>query len=122
MKNNMKKLIFILFFFISLIFPQNETFSFTAEEIQSLYGQIKELQYKDSLNTKIIENLNSQIYDYKRVIKNDSLIITYQKLELELKDKLIKEVRPKWYENKYIYWLYGAGTVIVSSWAVSNVK
>ena len=115
-----KKLIYI--FLLSFAFSQETTFSFTAEEIQSLYGQIRELQHKDSINTKIIDNLNSQIYDYKSVIKNDSLIIAYQKLELELKDKLIKEVKPKWYENKYIYWIYGAGTVIVSSWAVSNVK
>ena len=118
----MKRIIFILLFLLSFIFPQDRIFEFTAEEIQSLYSQIKELQYKDSINTKIIKNLNDQIYDYQNIVKNDSLIISYQKLELGLKDKLIKESKPKWYENKYFYWLYGAGTIIVSSWAVSNVK
>ena len=92
------------------------------EEHLAIYNKIKSYEYSDSLNAEIVLNLESQINDYMSAAKNDSLIIEYQKLELELKDKLIQQVKPKWYENKYIYWIYGAGTVIVSSWAVSNVK
>ena len=49
---------------------------------------------------------------------NDSLIIVELENQLELKDNLIKEVTPKWYENKYLWFGYGisltAGAVILA--------
>ena len=88
------------------------------EVIQTLYVSIQELEYKDSTNTKIIENLNSQIYMYIQTTENDSLMIEDYKKQLELKEEMIDLVKPKWHENKYLWFGYGvaltAGSVILA--------
>ena len=64
-------------------------------------------------NTKEIrENLDSQIYMY---IQSDSLYklqIGDYKKQLELKEEMIKVVKPKWHENKYLW--FGLGVVFTS--------
>ena len=114
-----KKLLLTLLV-ISILLPQ-KTYEFTEEEVQTLYAQIQELEFADSTNTKIIENLNSQIYMYIKTIENDSLMFEQYKYKLELKDQLIEEIKPKWYENKYLWFGYGMVTILLSSWVVSNV-
>ena len=86
---------------VSLLFPQ-KTYEFTEEEVKSLYSSIQELEQSDSLNQKIIENLNEQIYIYIQQTEIDSTIIENYKEQLELKDDMIKNIKPKWYDNKYI--------------------
>ena len=98
----------------SLIFSQT-TLEFTEEEVKNLYNSIQKLEYADSTNQKIIENLNSQIYMY---IRNDSLninLIENYKKQLEFKEEIIKLVKPKWYDNKYL-WFFGG--MIITSGAV----
>ena len=66
-------------------------------------------------HTKINENLNSQIYMY---IQNDSLnvsLINDYKKQLEMSEEMIKLVKPKWHENKYL-WFFGG--MIITSGAV----
>ena len=82
------------------------------EVVQTLYVSIQELEYSDSTNTKIIENLNSQIYMYIQTTENDSLIIEDYKKQLELKEEMIDLVKPKWYENKWIW--FGLGVMFTS--------
>ena len=93
----------------SILLPQ-QTYEFTEEEVQSLYNSIQELEHADSTNIKIIENLNSQIYMY---IQNDSLnqslIIDYKK-QIELQEEMIKTIKPKWYENKWLWFTIGVLT------------
>jgi membrane-bound ClpP family serine protease len=114
-----KNLISILLI-ISILLPQ-KTYEFTEEEVQSLYGSIQELEFADSTNQIIIENLNSQIYMYIQTIKNDSLMFEQYEYKLELKDELIKEIKPKWYEHKYLWFANGIITILLSSLVVSNV-
>ena len=106
---------------ISILLPQ-KTYEFTEEEVQSLYTSIQELENSDSNNQKIIGNLNSQIYMY---IQSDSLyqgqIEQYEK-QIELQKAMIKEVKPKWYDNKYIWYTYGVLSMILPVWAVGQVK
>ena len=106
---------------ISILLPQ-KTYEFTEEEVQSLYTSIQELENADSSNQKIIENLNSQIYMY---IQSDSLyqgqIEQYEK-QIELQKVMIKEVKPKWYDNKYLWFGYGVLSMILPVWAVGQVK
>ena len=59
MKYNFKSILVFLIV-LSFLFPQ-KTYTFTEEEVKSLYTSIQELENADSLNQKIIENLNSQI-------------------------------------------------------------
>ena len=105
-----KKLLSILLI-ISILLPQ-KTYEFTEEEVQSLYTSIQELENDKESNQKIIGNLNSQIYMY---IQSDSLyqsqIEQYEK-QIELQKMMIKEVKPKWYDNKYL-WFFG-GIIITS--------
>ena len=106
---------------ISILLPQ-KTYEFTEEEVQIFYSSIQELEFADSTNQKIIENLNEQIYMY---IHSDSLyqgqIEQYEK-QIELQKVMIKEIKPKWYDNKYIWYTYGVLSMILPVWAVGQVK
>jgi len=115
-----KKLISISLIF-SIIFSQ-ATYEFTEEEVQSLYQSIQELEYADSTNQKIIENLNEQIYIYIHQTEIDSTIIENYKEQLELKDEMIKNIKPKWYDNKYLWYSYGILSMLVPIWAIGQLK
>ena len=101
------KKLFILSIIFSLIFPQ-KVYNFTEEEVKSLFSSIKDLERRDSLNIEIQSNLESQIKDYKLIVFNDSLMIFQLENQIRLKNDLIKEIEPKWYENKYLWFWYGA--------------
>ena len=101
---------------------------FSDEEVQSLRNSILTLENSDSLNTEIIETLEKQIYMYIQYQSNDSVLISLyeQKLDLldtrvELYKDLSKEIQPKWYENKYLWFGYGAISIILPTWVLSNV-
>ena len=91
------------------------------EDVINLRTSIMELENADSLNQKTIENLNSQIYMYIQKNNNDSLIINLQdeKINLlenrvELYEDMVKEVKPKWYDNKWL-WFFGGIFVTTQS-------
>ena len=90
----------------------------------NITNNIKELQFDVEKYKEIEVNLNLQIKDY---MKNDSLnvslindyknqlqIIDYKK-QLEIKEEMINLVKPKWHENKYL-WFFGG--VIMTSGSV----
>ena len=106
---------------IGLIFPQ-KTYTFTEEEVQSLYKSIQELENSDSTSQKIIKNLNEQIYMYIQQTEIDSTIIENYMEQLKLKEDLIKELKPKWHENKYLWYSMGVASMIVPIWAVGQIK
>ena len=58
-------------------------------------------------------------------IQSDSLyqsqIEQYEK-QIELQKMMIKEVKPKWYDNKYLWYSYGVLTMVLPIWAVGQVK
>ena len=117
---NLNKFISILVI-VGLLFPQ-KTYEFTEEEVKSLYSSIQQLEQSDSLNQKIIENLNEQIYMYIQQTETDSLIIENYKEQIELQEEMIKEVKPKWYDNKYLWYSYGILSMIVPIWAIGQIK
>jgi len=105
--------LFLPLIFVGSIFC-NEA-SLTGDEVIQLFHSIQELEHKDSLNTSIIKNLELQIVDYKNIGLQNELIFKDYKKQLELKDEMIKLVKPKWYDNKYL-WFFGG--VIMTSGAV----
>jgi len=115
------KTILSILIIIGLLFPQ-KTYEFTEEEVQSLYSSIQELEFADSTNQKIIENLNEQIYMYIQQTEIDSTIIENYKEQLELKDEIIKNIKPKWYDNKYLWYSMGIASMIVPIWGVGQLK
>ena len=93
------KLLIVLF--SSFLFSQT-TYEFTEEEVKVFYNSIQELEFKDSINTELIEKLENQIYMYIELSKTDSLLILKQDekiLLLEEQVELYKKLQPKWWEK-----------------------
>jgi hypothetical protein len=85
---------------------------FSEQEVVNITNNIKDLEFKLQKGLEIEANLNSQIQSYIEQEKlNESLINDYKK-QLEFKEEIIDLVKPKWYDNKYL-WFFG-GIIITS--------
>ena len=122
-RNRMNKLISFLLIF-SLLFPQEvcEGECYTDEEAQNIELYITELEQNGSRDSLIINNLNEQIQLYLQQTNIDSTIIENYMEQLKLKEDLIKELKPKWYNNKYLWYSMGIATMILPIWAVGHIK
>ena len=112
---------FILVFIIvinSFLFNQEscDGHCLTDEQVKELRTSILELESKDSLNINLIDQLEQSIVLYKKYQHQDSLLIDLNMKKgdllnqrIELYDQLVKEVKPKWYENKWLW--FGLGVV-----------
>ena len=108
----MYSLLFILLLSFSFTQEPCEGTCFSEEEVLNITNNIKELQFDVEKYKEIEVNLNSQIQSYIEQEKlNESLISDYKK-QLEFKEEIIDLVRPKWYDNKYL-WFFG-GIIITS--------
>ena len=108
----MYKLLLIVLLSFSFTQEVCEGTCFSEEEVLNITNNIKELQFELDKVKEIEENLNSQIYMY---IQQDSLnqtLINDYKKQLEWKEEMIDLVKPKWYDNKYL-WFFG-GIIITS--------
>ena len=120
MNINLKPFLVLILTF-SFLLPQ-KTYEFTEEEVNFLYTSVKKLENADSLNQKIIENLNEQIYMYIHQTEIDSQMIENYKEQLRLKEDLIKELKPKWYDNKYLWYSLGIASMVVPIWGIGQLK
>ena len=108
----MFKLLIILLFSFSFSQEPCEGTCFSEEEVLNITNNIKELQFDLEKSIEINKNLDSQIQSYIEQEKlNESLINDYKK-QLEFKEEIIDLVKPKWYDNKYL-WFFG-GIIITS--------
>ena len=111
----MYKLFFILLLSFSFTQEPCEGTCFSEEEVLNITNNIKELQFDVEKYKEIEVNLNSQIYMYiQQDSLNESLISDYKK-QLQWKEEMIDLVKPKWYDNKYL-WFFGG--IIITSGAV----
>jgi len=96
-----------IIFSFSLLFSQEdveETITLTPEQMIKLTEKIEKLQHDISIYKQL------SIQDSITISNQDSLyLICNQKYELC--DARLKEVEPKWYENKWLYLLIGAFSV-----------
>ena len=116
-----KKYLTILIIFSSLLFSQT-TYEFTEEEVKVFYASIQELEFKDSVNTKLIEKLDSQIYMYIQLSKNDSLLVLKQDEKIALLEEqleLYKQLQPKWWE-KPLWFGSGVAVILVPTWILGQ--
>ena len=113
---------FLLIF--SLLFPQEvcEGECYTDEEAQNIELYITELEQKSSSDSLIIGNLQEQIQLYLQQTNIDSTIIENYIEQLKLKEDYIKELKPKWYDSKYLWYTMGIASMIVPIWAVGQIK
>ena len=111
----MKKIL-VMMCVVSFLISQEpcEGHCLSDEDVINLRTSILELENADSLNLKTIENLNSQIYMYIQKNDNDSLIIGLQNQKIDflnnkvnLYGDMVKEIKPKWYDNKWLWFLGG---------------
>ena len=109
----MKKVIVILLMF-SFVFLQEpcEGTCLSEEESINITNNIQELEFDLDKYRKLNLNLEDQIKIYS---EKDELIQSqikdYLKL-IKLKDEMIKVVKPKWYENRWLW--FGLGVVFTA--------
>ena len=109
----MKRLILSLTL-IGLLFSQDKTYTFTEEEVVNMGNKVKELE-------QTVENQSEQLGIYSELMKKyenqtqiDSMLISFKTQQVNiLKDrevlyeKQIKLIKPKWDENKWLYFTFG---------------
>ena len=119
----MNKFISLLLIF-SFLIPQEpcEGECYTDEEAQNIELYITELEQKSSSDSLIIGNLQEQIQLYLQQTNIDSTIIENYIEQLKLKEDFIKELKPKWYDNKYLWYSMGIASMIVPIWAAGQIK
>ena len=112
----MRNIIYILF--VGLLFAQDvsepKTYSFTEEQVLGFTNAIKELELKDSLNVSLVEDYEAMVKRLEATAAIDSMLIANKTTQLtllkdtnKLLEQKVKLVRPKWYENKWLYFTYG---------------
>ena len=108
----MYRLIFILLFSFSITQEPCEGTCFSEEEVVNITNNIKELQFDVEKYKEIEVNLNLQIQSYIEQERLNQLLVEDYKKQLQFKEEIIDLVRPKWYDNKYL-WFFG-GIIITS--------
>ena len=115
----MKRFIYCLLISLTFLMSQEpcEGTCLSEDEAINIANSLKSLEHRDSTNTIIISNLNEQIKLYIEQHANDSLLINLNEQKsillnerIKLYNELVKEVKPKWYENKWLWFTLGAIT------------
>ena len=86
---------------------------FSEEEVQNMFNNIKELQFKRETCESAYTNLESQMKDYDKLTMNYEESVRLCEVQIKIKDDMIKTIKPKWNENKYL-WFFG-GVFFTSS-------
>ena len=108
----MYKLIIILLFSFSITQEPCEGTCFSEEEVLNITNNIKEIKFDVEKYKEIEFNLNSQIQTYIEQERLNQLLVEDYKKQLQFKEEIIDLVKPKWYDNKYL-WFFG-GMIITS--------
>ena len=86
---------------------------FSEEEVQNMFSNIKALEFKREVCESAYANLESQIKDYDKLTMDYEESVKLCERQIKIKDDMIKTIKPKWYENKYL-WFFG-GVFFTSS-------
>ena len=108
----MYKLLFILLLSFSFTQEVCEGTCLSEEETQGLFNNIKELEFKRESCESAYLNLESQIEDYDVSIFNYKEQMKFCEKQIEIKEDMIKTIKPKWYHNRYL-WFFG-GVIFTS--------
>ena len=93
--------------------PVCEGTCLSEEETQGLFNNIKELEFKRETCEKAYANFESQMEECDEYIDEcDEQAKLYEE-QIKIKEDMIKTIKPKWYENKYL-WFFG-GVFFTSS-------
>tara|TARA_Y100001963_G_C6632776_1_gene377073 strand:- start:445 stop:792 length:348 start_codon:yes stop_codon:yes gene_type:complete len=114
------KLFIVILLITSLLFPKE--YCYSESEIKEIQEIIEECDFKEQLHIKVEETLSGQVKNCEQLVASNELIIRELEKQLELKDDLIKEIKPKWHENKYLWFGYGIVAIILPTWVLGNVN
>ena len=122
-----KKLLIIFCIFASFFTSAQTTFS--DQEIVKLDSLIQHHEQNDSIQYHRISLLDNQIGLYKQQVVLDSTLLFYKDQELKLLNsrvslyiELNKEIKPKWYDKKWIWFTLGCVTITTSAYVLDKVN
>lgn len=89
---------------------------FTSDEVLVIANKIKKMEYKLSIYDSLTIQYRFQLETYEKIIQTDSVLLKnmqqqemlYREKELIYKQQ-IEDAKPKWYENKYLWFGIGVG-------------
>ena len=124
----MKHFFIILYLSPALIFSQLADTCFTSNQIIEISNTLDSLHYLDSINNKIILEQEVLITDLEKIIKLDSLENLYlEQKTIFLNDNINlyiereKLLKPKWYDNKIIWFSTGILTTLLTGKMIVEV-
>jgi len=124
----MKRLLVILLFPV-ITWSQTDT-CFTPQEILDISFTLDSLTELNNINDKIIREQEYVIKDLRHLLYLDSAEISYYKRQIDALNKNIdlyiqreKYIKPKWYDNKTIWFASGiVSTILTAKLIVEVVK
>ena len=103
-----------------LIGQESDT-HFTEDEIIAISETLDSLYYLDSINNEIISQQETLISELETIAKLDSIELMYINKKIELLNNNIelyiqreKYLKPKWYDNKVIWFASGIITAVAT--------
>ena len=101
----------------------------TDDEVVKLDSMITWYEQNDSIQSQSISLLNNQLGLYKQQAVLDSALLFHTDQELfllkervDLYVKLNKEIKPKWYDKKGLWFFIGAGSMIGSAILLDKIN
>jgi hypothetical protein len=124
----MKRLLVILLFPV-IVFSQSDT-CFTTQEVLDISFTLDSLTELTDINQQIIQEQSYLIADLKHYIALDSIEINFYKRQVDALNKNVdlyiereKLIKPKWYDNKTIWFASGiVSTILTAKLIVEVVK
>jgi hypothetical protein len=101
---------------------------FTSDEIIDISETLDSLYYLDSINNEIISQQETLISELETVIRLDSIELIYTDKKISLLNDNInlyiereKYLKPKWYDNKVIWFGTGILTAVLTGKMIVEV-
>ena len=122
------RILFIGFCIFASFSAQAQT-TFTDQEVIKLDSLLQYHEQNDSIKSYNIFLLSNQLGLYKQQSILDSTLLFYKDQELELLNnrvslyiELNKEIKPKWYDKKWIWFTLGCVTITTSAYVLDKVN
>jgi len=124
----MKKLLVALLFPASCFTQTIPDTCFTEQQVIEISMTLDSLWEADSINNVLIEQQENVIKSCRTLIALDSVQIAYQKQQIELLNdnvdlyiKRQRQLQPKWYDSKGLWFGSGLVTAILTAFSISSL-
>jgi hypothetical protein len=114
----MKKLLLIILLSCSFLISQG----LSDKDIVKLASALKNQKELIAAYEVQIDNYEEKVAVDSVVINNQDSLIVDLELQIDNYKKYAKNVKPSWYENKWLYYSYGVLTVVGNIWLYDKVK